>query len=108
MLKPADEHLRLVFLTGVSKFTKVSIFSELNNLMDMPMLEPVAAEDATFIGFDISQIGIVPILFQTGYLTVKSKTVVKYYEKYRDANSQILLLAVAFTEKAVSCRMEKI
>ncbi|GHV31121.1 ATPase AAA [Bacteroidia bacterium] len=37
VLKAADEHLRLVFLTGVSKFTKVSIFSELNNLSDITM-----------------------------------------------------------------------
>ncbi|GHT54732.1 ATPase AAA [Bacteroidia bacterium] len=171
ILKPADEHLRFVLLTGVSKFNKVSIFSELNNLNDItmddryasicgytqteletcfdeyiehlagknklpkpdvlegirhwyngyswdgetsvynpystlllfdkqsfsnywfesgtptflinlikerndikPMLEPVAASDTTFMGFDINKIGIVPILFQTGYLTVKSKT----------------------------------
>lgn len=30
-------HLRLVFLTGVSKFSKVSVFSELNNLSDLTM-----------------------------------------------------------------------
>jgi hypothetical protein len=35
VLKGADEHLRFVFLTGVSKFTKVSIFSGLNNLNDI-------------------------------------------------------------------------
>jgi Holliday junction resolvase-like predicted endonuclease len=170
ILKSADEHLRLVFLTGVSKFTKVSIFSELNNLNDItmdsectaicgytqteletcfdeyieqlagknklskanvlegirhwyngyswdgetavynpfstlllfkkqsfsnywfetgtpsflinlikkrndikPMLEPVTIGDTAFMGFDIHQISIVPILFQTGYLTVKKK-----------------------------------
>ncbi|MDM8523502.1 ATP-binding protein [Desulfococcaceae bacterium HSG8] len=31
--------LRLVFITGVSKFTRVSIFSELNNLEDLTMTE---------------------------------------------------------------------
>ncbi len=34
-LKGSDLHLQLVFITGVSKFAKVSIFSELNNLIDL-------------------------------------------------------------------------
>jgi len=32
--------LRMVFITGVSKFSRVSIFSELNNLEDLTMTEP--------------------------------------------------------------------
>ncbi len=35
VLKGCDEYLRFVFLTGVSKFSKVSIFSGLNNLNDI-------------------------------------------------------------------------
>ena len=35
VLKGADEHLKFVFLTGVSKFSKVSLFSGLNNLQDI-------------------------------------------------------------------------
>ncbi|MDZ7896844.1 MAG: AAA family ATPase [Arcicella sp.] len=35
ILKDADPHLKLVFITGVSKFSKVSIFSDLNNLSDL-------------------------------------------------------------------------
>jgi Predicted AAA-ATPase/PD-(D/E)XK nuclease superfamily len=35
ILKNADEHLELVFITGISKFSKVSIFSHLNNLSDI-------------------------------------------------------------------------
>ncbi len=34
--------LRFVFLTGVSKFSRVSIFSELNNLNDVTMMETYA------------------------------------------------------------------
>ncbi|MDM8525801.1 AAA family ATPase [Desulfococcaceae bacterium HSG8] len=34
--------LRFVFITGVSKFSRVSIFSELNNLVDITMSEPYA------------------------------------------------------------------
>ena len=37
IIKAADEHLRFVMLTGVSKFTKVSIFSGLNNLEDISL-----------------------------------------------------------------------
>ena len=39
ILKPMDSHIRLAFITGVSKFTKTSIFSELNNLYDITMTE---------------------------------------------------------------------
>ena len=37
VLKGADEHLKFVFLTGVSKFSKVSLFSGLNNLTDITL-----------------------------------------------------------------------
>ena len=35
VIKAMDEHLHLVFITGITRFTKVSIFSELNNLLDI-------------------------------------------------------------------------
>jgi Predicted AAA-ATPase/PD-(D/E)XK nuclease superfamily len=37
ILKSADEQLELVFITGISKFAKVSIFSHLNNLDDITL-----------------------------------------------------------------------
>jgi hypothetical protein len=37
VLKDADEHIRLLILTGVSRFSKVSIFSDLNNLEDITL-----------------------------------------------------------------------
>ncbi len=37
VIKDSDPHLRLVFITGVSKFSKVSIFSDLNNLEDLTL-----------------------------------------------------------------------
>ncbi|GHT48136.1 hypothetical protein FACS1894102_0470 [Spirochaetia bacterium] len=37
VLKAQDEHLKFVFLTGVTKFSKVSIFSDLNNLTDISL-----------------------------------------------------------------------
>ena len=41
-IKTCDAHIRFSFLTGVSKFTKVSLFSELNNLDDLT-LDPAFA-----------------------------------------------------------------
>ena len=37
MIKSCDQHIRFVFLTGVSKFSKVSLFSGLNNLRDITL-----------------------------------------------------------------------
>ncbi|GHV42017.1 ATPase AAA [Spirochaetia bacterium] len=37
VLKSSDAHLKFVLLTGVTKFSKVSVFSDLNNLTDISM-----------------------------------------------------------------------
>ncbi len=37
VIKGADAHLKFAFLTGVSKFSKVSLFSDLNNLTDITL-----------------------------------------------------------------------
>ena len=37
IIKGSDEFLRFVFITGVSKFSRVSIFSDLNNLTDITL-----------------------------------------------------------------------
>lgn len=39
VLKTQDRYIRFAFLTGVTKFGKVSVFSDLNNLMDISMDE---------------------------------------------------------------------
>ena len=41
-LKSYDEYLRFVFFTGVTKFSKVSIFSDLNHLKDISLSEKYA------------------------------------------------------------------
>jgi hypothetical protein len=43
VLKNAGDHLKLVFITGISKFSKVSLFSHLNNLRDITIGKPYAA-----------------------------------------------------------------
>ena len=40
--KSSAEHIRLVFLTGVSRFSKLSVFSDLNNLVDISFLDEYA------------------------------------------------------------------
>lgn len=47
VLKEAEEYLKFVFLTGVSKFSKVSIFSGLNNLQDITL----SSKFATISGY---------------------------------------------------------
>lgn len=42
-LKACDPYLRYVFLTGITKFSQLSIFSELNNIENISMDEPFAA-----------------------------------------------------------------
>ena len=43
VLKKADDHLRFAFITGVTKFSKVSIFSDLNQLRDISLSRDYAA-----------------------------------------------------------------
>ena len=47
VIKDGDPHLRFAFLTGVSKFSKVSLFSGLNNLVDIT----VSAENSAICGY---------------------------------------------------------
>jgi hypothetical protein len=196
ILKASDEHLRFIFLTGVSKFAGVSIFSGLNNLNDITLddryasicgytqqemesafpeyidavaqhvglssarvlegirfwyngyswdgktpvynpfstllffdkrefsnywfrtgtptfliellkkrnrlesvLEPMTVQPLAFEGFDPIQMDEVPLLFQTGYLTVKRKEIVELQSEYtlevpNNEVKQSLLLAL--------------
>ena len=43
VLKGEDAHLQFVFITGVTRFDKVSIFSDLNNLRDISLTEEFSA-----------------------------------------------------------------
>jgi hypothetical protein len=55
LIKDCDEWLKFVFLTGVSKFSKVSLFSDLNNLEDIT-LDPNYATICGYQETDIKQI----------------------------------------------------
>ncbi len=47
IVKDLDQYIRFVFITGVSKFSKTSIFSGLNNLEDLT----ISAQGATLLGY---------------------------------------------------------
>jgi hypothetical protein len=42
VVKSLDKHLKFIFITGVSKFAKISVFSGMNNLTDISMDLPYA------------------------------------------------------------------
>ncbi len=42
-IKECDEHIRFSFLTGVTKFSKVSLFSGVNNLIDLTLEAPFSS-----------------------------------------------------------------
>lgn len=43
VIKAMDAYVRFVFITGISKFTKVSVFSDLNNLDDLTLQASMAS-----------------------------------------------------------------
>lgn len=53
-LKGLDEHIRFLFITGVSKFSKVSIFSDLNHLLDIT----IDREYSSMLGYTEDEISI--------------------------------------------------
>lgn len=55
VLKDSDEHLKFVFLTGVSKFSKVSLFSGLNNLQDIT-LDPTCSAICGYTEHDVDTV----------------------------------------------------
>ena len=55
IIKATDEHLHFVMLTGVSKFSKVSIFSGLNNLEDIS-LDPQYSSICGYTEDDLNEV----------------------------------------------------
>lgn len=95
MLKDEDAHIKFALLTGVSKFSTVSLFSGLNNLKDItvdarysaicgytdddvnqvfaPELGQWVTMDSLLSTFDVDEISSEALLFQSGYLTIDSQ-----------------------------------
>ena len=82
-LKACDPYLRYVFLTGITKFSQLSIFSELNNIKNISMLPEYAAicgiteeEMATQMDEDLDTLA--------GQLNVNREEVVKKLKAHYD------------------------
>ena len=55
VIKDCDAHIRFAFITGVSKFSKVSLFSGLNNLTDIT-LEPAYSAICGYTEADVDEV----------------------------------------------------
>jgi Predicted AAA-ATPase/PD-(D/E)XK nuclease superfamily len=55
VIKGADEDIRFAFVTGISKFSKVSMFSGMNNLNDLTM-HPNYSALCGYTDFDLDQV----------------------------------------------------
>ena len=78
VIKACSEMLRFVFITGISRFSKLSIFSELNNLVDISMDKNFAA----ICGFTKEDLD-------------------KYFGEYKDAACEELGLSRAELDKKI-------
>ena len=76
VLKDADPHLQFVMLTGVSKFSKVSLFSGLNNLNDITLDAPFA----TICGYTDADIDSV---FAPELPGLERQAIKEWYNGYR-------------------------
>ncbi|MBT7410808.1 MAG: ATP-binding protein [Methylococcales bacterium] len=75
VLKGADPYLHFVFLTGVSKFSKVSVFSGLNNLEDISLM-PTFATICGYTQADLEN------TFNSHLQNVNMKRLKKWYNGY--------------------------
>ncbi len=64
-IKSLDPHLRFFFLTGVSRFSKVSIFSDLNNLNDISL----GGSSSDLLGYTEQEI----LNYFDDYITITAK-----------------------------------
>ncbi len=85
VLKSSDAFLRFVFLTGVSKFARVSIFSDLNNILDITL----SKQFATLLGYTQPELEsyfaqhIQTLCFELGIKKAQLKTQIKtWYDGY--------------------------
>ncbi|RCV85752.1 ATP-binding protein [Vreelandella rituensis] len=76
VLKDADPHLHFAILTGVSKFSKVSLFSGLNNLNDITLDAPYA----TICGYTDADIDTV---FSPELPGLDRQAIKQWYNGYR-------------------------
>ena len=86
VIKTCESLLRFSFITGVSKFSKVSIFSDLNNLVDLTM----NADYATLLGYTHDEVRAnfseqIAALGEANGMTAEQafQKIVRMYDGYR-------------------------
>ncbi len=99
VIKTKESLMRFTFITGISKFSKVSIFSDLNNLIDISM----SAQFATLLGYTHDEVK----KFFPDWIDKLAKTlggsaeeafgeIVKWYDGYRfEENSEPVINPVS-------------
>ena len=75
VLKDMEKYLKFVFITGVSKFSKTSIFSKLNNIQDISLKEKYA----DICGYTQNDL---ETIFKDYLHDVNLKTVKEWYDGY--------------------------
>ena len=92
VIKGLDEHLRAIFVTGVSKFSKTSIFSGINNLNDISQ-DPIAA---SLLGYTQQEVEdyLTPYITEMAATKGKSKQEIldemkEWYNGYRFSEAQV-------------------
>ncbi len=75
VIKDNDAHLKFVLLTGVTRFSKVSLFSGLNNLEDISLMQPYA----DICGYTQSEL---ESAFQDYLIDVDKDKLKKWYNGY--------------------------
>lgn len=91
-LKAREAYLRFVFFTGITKFSQVSIFSELNNVTNVSMYD----EYAGMLGITKEELSgqlseDIEVLATKMHLT-KEQTLDKLTENYDGYHFQLILL----------------
>ncbi len=81
-LKGCDPYLRFVFLTGITKFSQLSIFSELNNINNISMDEEYAAICGITEEEMLSQMDMDVSLLSEKLKLTKEETIGKLKENY--------------------------
>ena len=111
ILKSMDPYLRMTFITGVTKFSKASVFSVLNNLTDLTMAEdyaeicgiPIGSLDEYF-GEHIAQLKRHARFKQYDNITDE---ILRWYDGYSwDGENRVLnpfSLLSFFTQKKFEC-----
>lgn len=100
VIKATESRQRFAFMTGVSKFSKVSIFSDLNNLTDLTM----RSETATLFGYTHDEVRVnfaehLEALAQANGLAAEEaySKAIEMYDGYRfEENAQRVVNPVSF------------